>query len=810
MEEQTEWLQQLYVQAWLKQVAQKNSCAFSWSGNPFQGIFDEECFKRAEAENASRIAQFEELLCQDSPASNPEHIRAYMNYYYRGVPLPTPQNDQIEMPQEDAWAEFLRSLQLSISGQLADAEFVKSRLIQSQTGSKLFQVVLLEYATKQYSQVAEQRKHYSQLLFKVIEETVLEGRWQGSISYQWLYNFLSLNKDCGSRYWGELEERLHPAGSSIDPWFWEMVQARADIFWAWQSRGSGWAYQVSEEGWEGFQQHLDSAERHLRRALEIHPDFPNPHIQLIKVAMGQGDTAQVVQELKAVLSVAPTNAAALRAGLWAMLPRWGGSHELIKMLAMEMMDCPRRDSRVPAVGYQCLALIADDAPDYGWQRIYLDPELQPRIARIFEEQLPRLSKWHQAYFRLWHELAELRYDDAKKTLEEELGGEDTLRQYVDWSHGVNFHFPLRTPNYGDFGLCIRAFTGAYADILRNAEMELLNGNRAVLDDIHKLLEERKLPPGEQAFVLEWYARWKLAEDGEPRHFQILNQKERSAFLVAITHDDTEVVREMLKLDFDYASCEAYPGETACNLAGSSTRTELLQYLREAGDPLTRRNPEDGNEPIHCAAWNGNTTMLRELVAMGIPIEKLSKDGHTPLQLAAASHNTEGIQTLLELGANPNAQDGDGDHCLIYLPQTKAPKSAYRALLAHPEIQVNLANHAGDTALHYMARWNTPTDIVQLMLDHGANLNLPNRAQQSPLDVAEASRNIRLAEFLRSKGARPGTELPPLPQPTVQDSPAPKVPFDWQGFWNAYATFFALGALSIIVFVVAIVWIKKGK
>lgn len=201
-----------------------------------------------------------------------------------------------------------------------------------------------------------------------------------------------------------------------------MVQGRAAIAWAWESCGGGWANTVTEEGWKGFHKNLRAAREHFHAALKLHPERVNPYIQLISVEMGESNQEAMIDAFRKLVWYDPENSAGFSNILWGILPRWGGSHELIRQLAIEAMDCPRRELAIPAMGYQCLAEIAWDYPGIGWQNVYLNPEIRKRSNRLFDEYGKRAagtSGWNNFLFhRFSREMAELRYDDAAATLKE--------------------------------------------------------------------------------------------------------------------------------------------------------------------------------------------------------------------------------------------------------------------------------------------------------------------------------------------------------------------------------------------------------
>ena len=192
--------------------------------NPFSGIFGEECFRNAAEYKQSVVAQYENLLCEDSPKSNPATIRAFVDFFYRGKPIP---DTQAADAAGDHWDALVKLLCLE------DQEAPLKELLASGKGTALFRIQARALLITLYWEGSKQRKALEQEQLKAIEAAVLEGRWKGRIGYQWYYNYLTAYSSVGRRYWGELETLLRPKAAEIDPWFWEMVQGRAGIFWAW-------------------------------------------------------------------------------------------------------------------------------------------------------------------------------------------------------------------------------------------------------------------------------------------------------------------------------------------------------------------------------------------------------------------------------------------------------------------------------------------------------------------------------------------------------------------------------------------------
>lgn len=730
--------------------------------NPFAGLYQNwEGRQTSQEKWQLRLAEYQKLLCEDSPKSNPAEISSFMTYFYDGnVSKLNP--DKVESkPLSDPWAEAERITRLYRAGRNQDATNALRQLLRQLPESYLFRVEFICFARNCWKKETPQYKNYNQRLIEAIESAVFSGKWKGRICYEWFYSFLSHDNDCGSRYWGRLEAKLKPCADQIDPWFWEMVQGRAAIAWAWESRGGGWGYTVSQDGWKGFAENLESAKNHFNAALKLQPTRVSPYIQLITVEMGRSNGRAMIEAFKELIRRDPENTAGYSNILWGLLPRWGGSFELIRQLAIEAMDCSRRDIIVPELGYQCLVQIAWDYPGIGWQNVYRDPEIRRRSDRLFAEfELKSKDTWQRnnfLFYRFCREMAELRYDDAAKTLEA-YGGVEKFAKSGRWHRNIFWGAALGTPWYDDLMLRLKLFTGKFAAPLRETEQRLLANSEdaAAFQSLQNMIMDKALSIEEREFLIDFYARWRL--NCSPQQFCGEGGKILSAFAVAGKTDRPEVALEMIKLGYRYEKYENYPGEFAFNIAEEGRNSQLLNILHASGDTLTRRDPELGYAPIHIASRKGNADMVKALLDLNIPVELKNRDGHTPLHIAATKKHEAVINLLLAYGADPNTGDNDGDVCLMYLPQVRAPIGIYKIFVDHPKIDLNIQNHNGETPLHFMARCGTPVSIVSLMVKRGTKLDLKDNRGKTPLDIAKDSGNQRLAAYLSSTGVKPEKSL----------------------------------------------------
>ncbi len=211
---------------------------------------------------------------------------------------------------------------------------------------------------------------------------------------------------------------------------------------------------------------------------------------------------------------------------------------------------------------------------------------------------------------------------------------------------------------------------------------------------------------------------------------------------------------------------------------------------------------DGSTPLQWAVYRGDIAEARRLLRAGADVTLANHYGATPMSLAAEVGNTEMLKVLLEVGANPDSPNPEGQTALLAVARTGNVEAA-RLLLDHGATVDARENWGGQTALMwasarrhpammrllisrgagvdarsivrdyqrhvtaegrpktldsggltpllYAARENCMT-CVEVLLDSGADIDLPDPDGVSPLLVAIMNANWDLAEQLILAGA----------------------------------------------------------
>jgi ankyrin repeat protein len=166
-----------------------------------------------------------------------------------------------------------------------------------------------------------------------------------------------------------------------------------------------------------------------------------------------------------------------------------------------------------------------------------------------------------------------------------------------------------------------------------------------------------------------------------------------------------------------------PLETELYAAARAGRVEHALQLIDAGANVHAPPPHEERDQRSLAVLAAvlpDLRLLRALIAHGVDLN-VAHAGMTPL-LAATRDSWHGrpdaVMTLLANGADPRAVD-----------------------------------HDGNTALHHAARSSDP-GVAALLRDAAAEVDALNLDGLSPLGIACAAGNWRLAKFLLERGAKP--------------------------------------------------------
>ncbi len=194
--------------------------------------------------------------------------------------------------------------------------------------------------------------------------------------------------------------------------------------------------------------------------------------------------------------------------------------------------------------------------------------------------------------------------------------------------------------------------------------------------------------------------------------------------------------------------------------------DIAAFLIARGAKVTLRDTQ-GETPLHAAAlWNApHVTAL--LLKHHAEVNAQDIRGFTPLCMAAIGGSMQTFQLLMNAGADITHKINN-DATILHL----ASNSEIARIALENGMKINAKDNVGRTALHYAAGCDESkhiisplfggrsqysvfknTDIIQFLIDSGADINARDNSNKTPLDCAYGWGGA--IEFLEKRGAKRG-------------------------------------------------------
>jgi len=184
------------------------------------------------------------------------------------------------------------------------------------------------------------------------------------------------------------------------------------------------------------------------------------------------------------------------------------------------------------------------------------------------------------------------------------------------------------------------------------------------------------------------------------------------------------------------------------------REATLKLLQEGAD-INVRDVQGRTTPVMIATYQHNTEMVRELIQAGADINIRDNNKENPLLHAGAQGWLDILRLAIEAHADTSLTNRFGGISIIPASE-RGHVEVVRELLTRTDINVNHINNLGWTALLEAIMLSdggqAHQHIVQLLIDHGTDVNLPDKDGVTPLQHARKRGFTEIERKLLQAGA----------------------------------------------------------
>lgn len=196
-----------------------------------------------------------------------------------------------------------------------------------------------------------------------------------------------------------------------------------------------------------------------------------------------------------------------------------------------------------------------------------------------------------------------------------------------------------------------------------------------------------------------------------------------------------------------------PNEQLLQAAQRGDREAALKLLQEGAD-INARDAQ-GRTPVMIATYQHNTEMVRELIQAGADINIRDYNKENPLLHAGAQGWLDILTLAIEAHADTSLTNRFGGISIIPASE-RGHVEVVRELLTRTDINVNHINNLGWTALLEAIVLSdggqAHQHIVQLLIDHGADVNIPDKDGVTPLQHTRKRGFTEIERILLQAGA----------------------------------------------------------
>jgi ankyrin repeat protein len=220
--------------------------------------------------------------------------------------------------------------------------------------------------------------------------------------------------------------------------------------------------------------------------------------------------------------------------------------------------------------------------------------------------------------------------------------------------------------------------------------------------------------------------------------ELLKSGAKHSWISASFCGDVNALKKAIEVHGSLKQLQSPAGWTPLHYAANNCKTGMVRYLISSGCNVDGQNSTK-DTPLHVACETGCVEVVKELLQAGAKLGFENEWGERPLHLACTSGNEEIVGLLLKHGAKMEVKTKK-DRMPLQLAVQNKRKNIVKLLGTHGA-KVNATDREGRTALHHAIRYYCDLEMIHMLLAMGADPLARDNQDATPIDYANGRPEI---------------------------------------------------------------------
>ena len=229
-------------------------------------------------------------------------------------------------------------------------------------------------------------------------------------------------------------------------------------------------------------------------------------------------------------------------------------------------------------------------------------------------------------------------------------------------------------------------------------------------------------------------------------YQSPDETKNYSIIKAVQYGAIDRVRELVEEGCDVNEMDK-ENVSLLHWASINNRIDIIRYFVEKGAVVDKFGGDLNSTPLHWATRQGHLSTVVLLMSLGADPTLQDGEGCRCIHLAAQFGHTSIVAYLIAKGNDVDMIDKNGMTALMFAAHRVFGYDPTRMLLTFGASVNKRENQFGNTALHYACLTGN-TCAIKLLINANAEIDVSNKKNQTPMDLAAAAKLPGVVKNLR--------------------------------------------------------------